>query len=143
MNRPRGKWPVGKPISLESRVDLYILDERGLHFDGLGEPRGPNWTRGGLIFNVLGSLGHSRAASGTFGEPRRTVDDDDSPGNHHHPTPSLPGRKYVVRPGSSLRWGGQGGADPRGFTAPQTTICKHFRDPQRVLRPPGSPCTLS
>ena len=105
-NRPCGKWPVGKQISLESGVDLYILGERGLHFDGLGEPRGPNWTRGGFIFNVLGSLGHSRAASGSFGEPRRTVDDDDdddSPGYHHPPTPSRPGKKYVVRPGSSLR----------------------------------------
>ena len=93
-NRPCGKWPVGKPISLESGVYLYILSERGLHFDGLGEPRGPNWTRGGFIFNVLGSLGHSRAASGSFGEPRRTVDDDDdTPGYPHPPTPSRPGKK--------------------------------------------------
>ena len=102
-NRPCGKWPVGKPISLESGADLYILGERGLDFDGLGEPRDHNWTRGGFIFNVLGSLGHSRAASGSFGEPRRTVDDDDTPGYHHPPTPSRPGKKYVVRPGSSLR----------------------------------------
>ena len=83
-NRPCGKWPVGKPISLESGVDLYILDERGLDFDGLGEPRGPNWTRGGLTFNVLGSLGHSRAASGSLGGPSTTTHlDITSPPPHH------------------------------------------------------------
>ena len=46
-NRPCGKWPVGKPISLESGVDLYILDERGLDFDVLGEPRGASGSLGG------------------------------------------------------------------------------------------------
>ena len=56
----------------------------------------------GIVFDVSGE---PRAASGSFGEPRRTVDDDDddSPGYHHPPTPSRPGKKYVVRPGSSLR----------------------------------------
>ena len=56
----------------------------------------------GIVFDVSGE---PRAASGSFGEPRRTVDDDDdSPGYHHPPTPSRPGKKYVVRPGSSLRY---------------------------------------
>ena len=62
-NRPCGKWPVGKQISLESGVDLYIVGERGLDFDGLGEPRGPNWTRGGFILTFSGSLGELRGAS--------------------------------------------------------------------------------
>ena len=69
-NRPCGKWPVGKPISLESGVNLYILSERGLHFDGLGEPRGANWTRVGFIFNVLGE---PRGASGSLGGPSTTT----------------------------------------------------------------------
>ena len=46
-NRPCGKCPVGKQISLESGVDLYILDERGLDFDVLGEPRGASGSLGG------------------------------------------------------------------------------------------------
>ena len=37
------------------------------------------------------------------GIPHDDDDDDDSPGYHHPPTPSRPGKKYVVRPGSSLR----------------------------------------
>ena len=56
----------------------------------------------GIVFDISGE---PRAASGSFGEPRRTVDDDDddTPGYPHPPTPSRPGKKYVVRLGSSLR----------------------------------------
>ena len=103
-NRPCGKWPVGKQISLESGVDLYILDERGLDFDGLGEPRGPNWTRGGLILTFSGSLGELRGASEDRRRRRRRLTWI-SPSPH----PITPRKKYVVRPGSSLRQKGRSG----------------------------------
>ena len=113
------KWPVGTSILLESGIVLEFSTAKTLESGIVLTPKrlrvvsflnlGYQFRLRNASFLSFKKQKRLRVASFLrFWAPDCRIrgiphDDDDSPGYPHPPTPSRPGKKYVVRPGSSLR----------------------------------------
>ena len=84
------EWHRFDAKTLESGIVFELGVSISLRKFIVFDPQIAKTLESGIVFDVSGE---PRAASGSFGEPRRTVDDDDDSPGYHHPHPIAPRKK--------------------------------------------------